>query len=272
MVQPLTAVSNLSPGDQIAFSFAGVFGTLRAVTVQQILLAWHSLPDYRDSSVPVFLEQAVPIMQASRETAVTTQAAMIAAQLQVSGVDSNYTVPVADIANELRNGAPLEQIYTRPFEELWRLLGQGKPFDLAVDEASQRARQLVETDIQLSRTHSAKDFFSHEPRVRGFKRVPTGVYTCALCLVASTQRYRSFDLLPIHPGCDCSVAPIISSGDVPQVVDADFLEQIHSAVQSTFGMSARDARQVDYRKILVVHEHGELGPILAKQGNHFTKI
>jgi hypothetical protein len=37
-------------------------------------------------------------------------------------------------------------------------------------------------------------------------------------------------------------------------------------------MSARDARQVDYRKILVVHEHGELGPILAKRGNNFTTL
>jgi len=50
------------------------------------------------------------------------------------------------------------------------------------------------------------------------------------------------------------------------------LDQIHSAIQKTFGMSARDAREIDYRKILVVHEHGELGPILAKRGNKFTTI
>lgn len=266
--------TTLDSSDQIAFSFSRLFGVLRATTVQQLLVSWTDLPDYRDASIPIFLEQAVPLVTAARETAASAQAAMIGAQLQALNQPSTYIVPVTEVITDetLRNGTPIDKVYTRPFEELWRLLGEGKPFDGAVEQAAQRVRKLVETDIQLSRTHAAKDFFTHEERVLGFRRVPTGSYTCALCLVASTQRYRSFDLLPIHPGCDCSVAPIVGTGKSVQVVDQDFLEQIHSAIQKTFGMSARDARQVDYRKILVVHEHGELGPILAKRGNNFATL
>jgi len=264
----------LDSSDQIAYSFSPIFGVLRAQVVQQLLGAWDGLEDYRDSSSRLFLDQAVPLVQAARETAASTQAAMIGAQLTALGQPPDWVVPIAEIASDktLRNGTPIDEVYLRPFTELWRLLGEGQNFDSAVEKGAQRVRQLIETDLQLSRTHTSKNFFSHEPRVLGFRRVPTGVYTCALCLVASTQRYRSFDLLPIHPGCDCSVAPIVGTGKSEHVVDRDFLDQIHEAIQKTFGMSARDAREVDYRKIMVVHEHGEIGPMLAKRGNHFTTV
>lgn len=268
MVQPLDS------SDQIAISFSQIFSVLRAQSVQQMLGIWNSFDDYRDRSANLFLEQAIPLAQASRETAASTQAAMIGAQLIALGEPSDWQVPIAEIASDktLRNGTPIEQVYLRPFTELWRLLGEGKDITSAIEQGSQRVRQLLETDIQLARTHTSQNFFSNEPRVLGFRRVPTGVYTCALCLVASTQRYRSFDLLPIHPGCDCSVAPIIGRGKSEHVVDRDFLDQIHEAIAKTFGMSARDAREVDYRKILVVQEHGEIGPMLAKRGNKFTTI
>jgi hypothetical protein len=46
---------------------------------------------------------------------------------------------------------------------------------------------------------------------------------------------------------------------------------VHDAIRETFGEMAFDARQIDYRKILLVEQHGELGPTLTVARHHFTK-
>jgi hypothetical protein len=155
---------------------------------------------------------------------------------------------------------------------VWNKLSEGIPFDLARDYGAERVRQLAETDLQLSHTNASRRLLTDRNDIVGFRRVPTGDYTCALCLIASTQRYRKFDLMPIHPGCDCRVAPIVSDEPVDQVLDPVALEGIHEAVENMFGFSDRSGRKIDYRKLLVVKDHGEYGPTLAKSGNKFTKL
>jgi hypothetical protein len=50
----------------------------------------------------------------------------------------------------------------------------------------------------------------------------------------------------------------------------DLLEPLHEEIEKRFGISDRGGRRIDYRKLLTVHEHGEIGPVLAVKGQHFA--
>ena len=100
--------------------------------------------------------------------------------------------------------------------------------------------------------------------------------------------------------CDCAIAPILGYGDPGRTIDSailsegateqaigtegmkffehgdvievgDLLEQAHRAVEDAFGRRATDAQQIDYRKVIMVREHGELGPVLTVADHKFTK-
>jgi hypothetical protein len=215
---------------------------------------------------------ALPLIQAGEETSAVATTTYLQMLMEIGGASGELEIPDMSLVTgaAIRNGVPPEEVYSRPFKEVWKALANGMDLQTAIEFGANRLRQLAETDIQLSHTHTSRSLLSGRNDVVGFRRVPTGEFTCALCLVASTQRYRKFDLMPIHPGCDCRVAPIIGETDPGQVVDAEFLEDIHKAIERQFGMSARDARQIDYRKIPIVQNHGEFGPTLAVRGQNFT--
>jgi hypothetical protein len=258
----------------VAFDFTRLFAALRASIVQQLYATWFGMDNYRDSDIDQFLNVALPLVQAGEETSAVATTTYLQLQMQLLGLDSDMGIPDMSLVTgeAIRNGVPPAEVYSRPFKEVWTALSKGQDFEDAVKFGAQRLRQLVETDLQLSHTHTSRSLLSGRNDVVGFRRVPTGEFTCALCLVASTQRYHKLDLMPIHPGCDCRVAPIIGEHNEPQVIDKEFLEEIHKAVEKQFGVSARDARSMDYRKIMIVHEHGEFGPTLAVQGQHFTVL
>lgn len=258
--------------DQLAVDFTRLFSSLRATIVQQLETIWYGLQNYRDGNVSEFLDVALPIVNAAQETAAVATATYLQMQLEILGSSGTVDFPeLALVTGEaIRNGTPSEAVYVRPFTELWTALSNGYTLDEAIDMGANRLRQLIETDIQLSHTNTSRNVLGKRNDVLGFRRVPTGAFTCALCLIASTQRYNKLDLMPIHPGCDCRVAPIIDSETPGRVLDPVLLEDIHRAVEEQFGFSPRDAREIDFRKIVITREHGEYGPLLAKAGDRFT--
>lgn len=259
----------------IAVDFTRIFAALRASIVQQLFAIWYGMPDYRDANIDDWMGVALPLIEAGTETSVVATTTYLQLQLELLGIDATgLEIPeIESVTGEaIRNGVPPEVVYSRPFKEVWTALSKGYPLDTAIDMGANRLRQLVETDIQLSHTHTSRTLLSQRNDVVGFRRVPTGTYTCALCLIASTQRYHKYDLMPIHPGCDCRVAPIVSSEPVSQVLDPERLEAIHKAIEDQFGYSPRDAREIDFRKIMVVENHGEYGPTLAVAKYKFTKL
>ena len=260
-----------SPADTLAVNFTRLFSAIRASLVQQLFSTWFSLDSYREVDIDQWLEFSLPLVEASQETAALATKTYMDLQLQLLGIDELSEIDFALVTGEaIRNGVPPSIVYSRPFKELWDSLSRGTPFDIAVENAANRLRQLAETDIQLVHTHTSREILSRHKTVKAFRRVPTGTFTCALCLVASTQRYKSFDLMPIHPGCDCRVAPVIDTQVTEQIIDKEFLEEIHKAIERQFGLSARDARAIDYRKITLTRDHGEYGPTLTVSGHRFT--
>jgi len=255
----------------IITAYAQQTGRMRAALLQVLVALFRGMGSWRDADQPRFVAAAVPrVLGAQRQMAALTEAYLAALLGDMLGRPVRPAgVPAPTVAG-LRGVDP-DVVYARPFRTLYASLGEGRSFPDAMDDAARRLTHLASTDLQLAKTHTARQVLSGTGRVVGYKRVLVGDRSCGLCVVASTQRYRKDRLMPIHPGCDCAVAPIIGDQDPGQVINADRLDDVHDAIQQTFGVSAAAARgPIDYRDVLVEHVHGEIGPVLARRGDRFT--
>lgn len=240
-------------------------------TLAKMTATWAGLKSWRSADVATFQKPSIPVLLAGqRRVASLTTTYLERLYRDIANESSRVSLDFGKVTGSALRGIPLETEYERPFTTVWTALSDGVPFDEALARGTSRLETLVKTDLQLARTHTAREVTAQQPGVQYTIRVPIGEYNCALCLVAATQRYRKRDLLPIHPGCDCLVKTVRSSYDPGQIIDEDRLNAIHDAVQAALGTYDRSARAVDYRKILVQHDHGEIGPVLGFKGQRFT--
>jgi hypothetical protein len=166
------------------------------------------------------------------------------------------------IAASVRNGMPAEELWARPLIRLRALLG-----DRSLNEALAAARRYAEqtqgTNTAVSARDAASATMKASRRITGYRRVPNAG-ACRYCLMASTQRYHSADLMPMHGGsCRCTVLPIVGEQDTGQVIDKQLLRQLKAE-----GVKGDPAAA--YRQQVTVKEHGELGPQLVPKGEHFA--
>jgi hypothetical protein len=240
--------------------YAAVVKRVRARVVDYLTTEFARSGSYRDRDLQRFVGLAVPVV--------------IAGQRQVSALTDAYLAqvltttlgrpvrPSGAVNDYPRPTAPTE-VYARPYVTVRTKLSEGSKFPEAVSAGVARLVDIAATDLQLAKTHTARQSFTRN-NVQRYRRVLTGSVSCALCYVASTQTYSRGDLLPIHPGCDCSVAPVVGTFDR----DAE-LEATHEAIKARLSEADRGARAPDYRKQLIVQEHGDMGPVLAVRGQHF---
>lgn len=256
--------------DQLTTAYGQSATQIRGKMLAFLLALWSGLPDYRDASAAGFIRQAVPVVSGAQQQIAHLTASFLSLLLsaQTGTKVPPVTVRPQDVA-KLRGVNPAE-LYQRPFVQVYTELSKGTPFPAAVERGRIRLVDLASTDAQLAKTHTAQRAMRGNPRVSGYRRVLNGPENCGLCVIASTQRYHKADLLPIHPGCDCGLAPIIGDDDPGQVLDRGLVEGAHAAIADRFGQADRGGRQLDYRKVLLVQQHGEIGPVLTVKGQHFT--
>jgi hypothetical protein len=170
----------------------------------------------------------------------------------------------------------MRQVYRRPFATLYTELSRD-PTDMtgAVEAAGNRLADIVEMDLQQTYAVAAREGMERMPDKPAYwRRVPTGPSNCALCILAATRKYRRADLDPIHPGCDCTVVPIMSEALDP--IDEDALyDRAHAAAREATGSDDVSGRAVDYRKIAttITASHGEHpAPLLVNPTDHFTDL
>ena len=224
---------------------------------------WDSLPHYRASAVEDMIEAVTPRVAAGQLRIADLTRAYLAQC--ASELGWNVVLPPID-QDEIRGarGVDPRVVYRRPAVDVYTALAAGKPLPQASAEGRLRLTQLIGGDMQLAKVHASRQSMRGYPEEGQFyRRVLTGRENCALCVVASTQRYYRGDLLPIHPGCDCGVQPLPPGLAVNQVIDEDLLEQVHQVAADRLGVSDRGGRTPDYRKLLTVREHGEYGPTLS---------
>lgn len=224
---------------------------------------WDSLPHYRASAVEDMIKAITPRVTAGQLRIADLTRAYLAQCARELGW--KVVLPPID-QDEIRGarGVDPRVVYRRPAVDVYTALAAGKPLPQAAAEGRLRLTQLIGGDMQLAKVHASRQSMRVYPEEGQFyRRVLTGRENCALCVVASTQRYFRGDLLPIHPGCDCDVQPLPPGLTVNQVIDEDLLEQVHQITADRLGVSDRGGRTPDYRKLLTVSEHGEYGPTLS---------
>lgn len=251
--------------------------TSRGITEQVTGLLtryWATLDGWRDANAAAFVSQVLPIVEgAAGQLASLTDAYLthlIGQQLGQSVTPLGLRPPTIQ---ELR-GVPGTEVYNRPFVTTRAAIGDGLSLTESAGRGLERLTQLVRTDMQLSRRSTSRRVLAAHDRVVGYRRVLGSSKSCALCVIASTQRYHREQLLPIHTKCSCGVAPIVGDSDPGQVINEPLLESTHEAIRTQFGDTA-----VDYsgksdlyraRDLITVYDHGEMGPTLAVAGQHHT--
>ncbi|MGH3430601.1 MAG: hypothetical protein ACRDQZ_24045, partial [Mycobacteriales bacterium] len=271
---PASATSaDTSPGAVNPERFAFLRRSLSVQLVVALTRMFNVLGSWHRPDAQRFAAQAVP-MVAGAQTALATLTSNYVASVASEALRRPVAPPpIPQAARARLRLVDPNEVYQRPFVAAYTALKDGQQLDQALGSARLRLREVAEGDMQLAYAHASRAALQglalgQEPS--GWRRVLVGPKNCAMCVVASTQRYHIKDLNPIHPSCDCQVIPIF--GPVDRVIEPELLEQVHAAVKDLTGVVDRGARAVDYRHIMteIVHHHGELGAMLARPGDRFT--
>ena len=123
-------------------------------------------------------------------------------------------------------------------------------------------------DLQLAQTHTAQRRMSSGHGIVGYRRVLTGSENCALCAIASTQRYHRGSLMPIHDHCDCLVAPIYGEHDPGRVINEGLMSSVRASIDEHYGQAGWERPSKPMRDIRV-RTHGEYGPTLTWERQNF---
>lgn len=255
--------------------FTAARSRITTVTTAAVGQLWSAQQSWRDADADRFVAQAAPLVQAGQTTIADLTSIYIADQ---ATANFDTTVAPPTIAAQLvtgGRGVPPEVVYRRPFVEVYTALTDGRTLAEAVGLGRSRTSEITDLDLQRAYSLAADAAMGGLPeryRPRQWRRVLTGAHSCALCVIASTHRYRRGDLHPLHRACDCRVEPDYG-GVAGQAFDDRRLEQVHAAVQALTGRSDRGARNPHYGQLVVdiTAEHGELGPLLVYPRDHFDR-
>jgi hypothetical protein len=230
---------------------------------ERVQRVWNALPHYDEANVAEFVGRAVPIVGAARKTATHLTDAYLSLMLKRPPI--GLTVP------EIRNGVDPDEVYKRPFVNVWTALGKGVPYEQAVAAGLARAASTADMDVALTSRAATVDYAEKDSSIVGWERVPDDD-ACDFCLLASTQQYGSSDLMPLHNFCNCSQQPITGSDSRAgqSVLNHDLLSDLGAkGVKVYDGGEVRTYGSTDPAG-MVVQEHGELGPVITKAGDSFA--
>lgn len=252
----------------IALRYQATLLVMRDRAAATATAVWDQHGGIDDQALAAFTAGVVPVITASQTAAAQLTNVYIGNYVGAATGDPPTSPPVNldELVAGLRAGAAPSDVYTRPVVEARSMLSRGGRLVDALAAARARVTQTASTDVMLAARASATESMVRESRIVGYRRVADG-RACPLCLTASTQRYHSGDLMPIHPHCGCSVAPIIGSRDPGQVLNKGLRDRLATADPD---LATRDDPSKLYHELAVVHEHGELGPVLYRAGDHFA--
>lgn len=194
---------------------------LRDLLSQAVEEVWFTLPGYDRENVDEWLSRVLPLVDAAQRRSVALTDAYLARERgrDVLGVPVDETTGAP-----VRNGTPPEVVYQRPLITLWSALADGASFAQAFARGLDRATSAAETDALLSMRAAASWVGEIDDGIYGYERVTDGS-ACDLCQIASTQRYHTSQLMPIHSHCGCSVAPLTEPAE-GGIVNRDLYRQL----------------------------------------------
>lgn len=211
---------------------------LRSTVASAAVNAWRGLPGWDRTDIERFTAYVVPLVLTGQRTSVALTNAYLARYLQRAPLG----IPVGELLGAgVRNGVAPQEVYSRPFVTLWSGLQEGKPFEDAFRAAQARVESTAAMDVQLSMRATFDAAEKRDERIFGYERVADGG-ACAFCLEVDGAFVKSGDAMALHNNCGCSLEPLTEPYD--------------GAVELPPGVA--------------VHEHGELGAVLADPAHSFT--
>lgn len=186
---------------------------------------WDTFAGLDDVAAAQFEAAAGVVIETAKAQTSTLAVAYMNANDRLGGFPASGLVPVVP---EIRNGVPVTEVYHRSIVEARARVANGATFDEAMASGRARAVSTARTDVSLANKGEMARGGQLRPWVVGYRRVLTG-RSCAFCATASTQRYKSADLLPLHPSCDCDVAEIFGTEDPGRVINGDLLDELKKA-------------------------------------------
>lgn len=256
--------------NQLTNAYADLSHAIRSRVEEYARLRWRGLPDYYASSIDAFVEDLVPRVQVAQEKLALLTDQYLANAHELLGYAPPSGELITEEINEGLRGAPAEVVYRRPANEVYAALHEQKTLEEAKRAGELRLLSIIGSDMQQARIRQAQRSMSSAGSGGGpgsgddgpqyYRRVLTGRENCALCIVASTQRYKVSEVLPVHPGCDCGFQPLAKGQDLFHVLDPELLERVHQIVEERTGESNRSAG--GYGDFLMTLDHTEHGHIL----------
>lgn len=148
--------------------------------------------------------------------AYSTQAQVAQAGMLQSMVSIMNRIPIGELdlsqvtGDAIRDG-DITESWRVPIYALWGAMGDE---DVDQDVLLTMGRDGVETqaitDLSYSQREAMRQIARDNDGIIGYWRVPSGG-DCEFCELISTQLYHEEDLMPVHPGCQCSVEPAFAS-------------------------------------------------------------
>lgn len=258
---------------QLAATVAREKSAIRRAALAGALDLWNDIVgNPSNDAYTAFVAAYGPEHPAAGMSAAQLVDAFIDAFLDAHGVEPvGAGVDPEAIVARSRAGTGVDELLERPFKTARMALADGVAFDAAMDQARRRLENIVATDVQQSFRLAFAERMGQEPQLHAYRRVLAGPENCSLCVVASTQRYRSDKLMPIHPGCDCSVEPLAPGTKLRGAIIEDGVPRLDAAKQiiREQGLSYTDRAGMANLKIdtdsldaIAEFQHGELGPVL----------
>jgi hypothetical protein len=230
---------------------------------------------YDDAQVAAFAAQAAALSKGARTAASGAQEAYLRQILALLDTQPGRGLHVS-IPDAPRGVDPVMQ-YTRPVEEFRRLRVSGLDEFDANERALNRLRVIADYDMQIAERDTTHQVLASTEKITGYRRIlhpelPTPASlregrpvpdVCGACVVAADRVYYVGDLKALHSACRCTVLPIVKGkADPGAQIHADDLKRIYEIAGSTKADDLRKTR-------IAIHRHGEIGDILAFEGQHF---
>jgi len=194
-----------------------------------------------------------------------TQRSYLRPVLNAFGVDTTQLPAIID--SYPRANTFTSEVYARPVEQFIWARRNGGTLTESKEAFEQRLRDVAEADMLAAEREESQRVYKSRTEIIGHRRIihpekAESGFSCGLCVVAATRFYTTDELLAIHGGCNCDTAPITATSDPGLSLNENDLKEFYNAAGST---ASEDLLNTRIRYV----EHGELGPILVKQGDHF---
>lgn len=233
--------------------------------IRALLGLWSGFDRVDDQQAVIGLAAKSALLSLSAsDSARRLQRSYLTASFRELGV-STKDMPSSLASYPRTNADPLE-VWQRPVGQyIWQRRQGSTPEDQRTT-LNDYLSDLGSTDVMVAERDEAARVYESREGIIGYRRVIhpelSRSGTCGLCVAASARFYRSGDLLPIHNDDHCTTMGVTENFDPGLRLNADDLKKLYAAAGSTAAADLANTR-------ITINEHGELGPVLVKRGDHF---